>query len=114
MSLASDNQTEHSNATEIATNNTEGDTGGRPQRAAAKRARAHLLEWTTRLNCPPGGCREVDIINIIVFGFCFVHAYVNANDLTWRTCGATWRVVRPVHNRRGSLRTSLLILQKSP
>ena len=52
VSLTSDNQTEHSNATEIATNNT-GDTGGRPQRAAAKRARARLLEWATRLNRPP-------------------------------------------------------------
>ena len=53
VSLPSDNQTECSNSTEIATNSTKDETGDRPQRAAAKRARACLLEWTTRLTRPP-------------------------------------------------------------
>ena len=53
VSLPSDNQTECSNSTEIATNSTKDETGDRPQWAAAKRARARLLEWTTRLTRPP-------------------------------------------------------------
>ena len=34
-----------------------------------------------------------------------------ANESIWRMLGTTWRVVRPVSERRGLLRTPLLILQ---
>lgn len=48
-----DDQSGHSDATGTATNGVEDGVGERLQRAAAKRARTRLLEWTTRLSRPP-------------------------------------------------------------
>ena len=53
VSLPPDDQSEHSSPTEPITRNIEDMARNRPQRAAAKKARTCLLEWTARLKRPP-------------------------------------------------------------
>jgi len=54
VSFPPDNQPEHGDAPDgtVRVENVR----CHPQRAAAKRARTRVLEWTTRLRSPPGGC----------------------------------------------------------
>ena len=53
VSLPPDDQSGHSSPTEPITQDAEDMVRDRPQRAAAKKARTRLLEWATRLSCPP-------------------------------------------------------------
>ena len=53
ISLPPDDQSEHNSPTEPITRNIEDMARNRPQRAAAKKARTRLLEWTARLRFPP-------------------------------------------------------------
>ena len=53
VSLPPDDQSKHSSPTEPITQNSQDTARDRPQRAAARKARTRLLEWTARLGCPP-------------------------------------------------------------